>query len=739
MLKGSKISIAVFIAVSFILSLYSNPIWASKKTYHKKLYKSLKKKELTKLPDIKNYPQADGIVIYESIQKPQFYGYYSLWDINYSEIHYKLWEIINPNVPRFKKLVVKLGTDGELTDFMLNIFTPDRQLQKFKKKDISFSQVNPTKGTISLPDLVSKTIIEMKVIVKHKQPLYWDKLIIHSPDPIIYFRYGFSHPVFHKQSPTKYYEKITELNPFFYRFRAFDNIQKKFLKVQEDDKGFFFVFNNIPAFLPKPHGLPKANSSSMVSFALNQLIIKNPIAKFDKEKDVKLMQLPANIESLPNKQKIEKIKSAGSPAGFKLPFENWSEVYDYVLYDMMNRLKTSKLFAEKAKEMIGETTIPSLKTKKIYKKILSDFSCTNHNYMKPNITVKDLEHVLSAKKGSSLEIGFVFWGLLQNLEINSKIGLAFSRDKFLGKFDRKFPIPVNFNEAIVFAGKGKRAKYYYPVDASVKAGKYPPELDGADVLWLNLKSKEELKNEPKNQTDPKSPYIKIMKRTRIKADWQLLDFGSPTVNKIVSKIAINVAQDGSLSNKALISFTGHEETLVLRELLGKNKTEIEKYVSKWFNIRAPQAKVTKTAVKNLHSMSKNLTFELEFELPLKLKANNLEISFDFYNENEALFYKADENLNSAFVLPFRAFVWDDFMVTFEKGWKVTKSPEKKQFKSKEGMAAINLRQNKIQFNYQRGFSQVQIFTKEKEMGTLTDFYKKIREFSDDDVLTLEKI
>ena len=138
----------------------------------------MKKVGLEVIPSSDAYPDAAAVIILDHIYKRQFFGFYSLWDTTYQEERYRLWKILNPEEKRLQQVRIDLGSTGTLEEFELTVFTPDGELTKIKQNQVTVKETSyPEGGTaykqgiVDLPALTRDTVVEMKYIIKFKEPL----------------------------------------------------------------------------------------------------------------------------------------------------------------------------------------------------------------------------------------------------------------------------------------------------------------------------------------------------------------------------------------------------------------------------------------------------------------------------------------------------------------------------------------------------------------------------------------
>lgn len=720
--------------ICFSCSIFITAAVAKENDYDKKLFKHLKKFDVKDLPDNEQYPGADAIIIFDRIQKRQFFGFHSMWDIT-QEIHrYKVWKVLKPEVERLKSIVIELGDSRKLDEVELMIYPPAGEAVKVKEKEFT---KDAAAATYQFSGLAADTIVELTYVVKEDAPLHWENYYIQGPDPIVRLHYGFTTPEFVKLAPTHYYTPVAHANPFSYRFRVFDSVQKKLLKPQTDSEGFYFDFSDQPAWLPAPYALPKANRSSLITFCVNELIVKNTLEmNYDEEKHQQYMQIPASdlIQSGNLSARQGELKKAGSPAAYKYDFSQWDNVADYLYFDVLKAIAKSEVFSAKSKEITENATISAIATKRIYEYCANNFTVEKSETNDYSPTLKTLEAALKDGKASQRDMGFLLWGLFHHAGIETSVALGFDHSVLVGEVDKKLPMPLNFDMGLVL--QKDKNKLYFPGDPAVAMGHYPPELEGTSLLCFTLEANSD--EEIQTTTDPKSPYITQKTQTRVKTEWFNLSPGSPLDNKTVNKLELTVAEDGSITTTLATSFVGHNETLLRRKIISLSEEDAKKELEKWVSMRTPDTSVKITKMKNWNKSSGSLEFEAELTLPIKVENDTLTIPFSLFNESEVIPLDELKDRQRDVFFPFRYFNFDDFMITYEKGWQLKTAPENVQNKSNVGMIGVNIRQNEISFNYQRGFSMFQYFTPMESISQLLDFYKQIKEVETSDILVLEK-
>lgn len=704
----------------------------------KKILKHLKKYDIKAIPEDKDYPDAEAVIIHDHILKRQFFGVNSLWDFTWQEERYKVWKVLKPEVERFKTVILELGATGQLDDFEMIVYNPAGEETKIKKDQVQVKDIETPAGgrkfrqaIVSLPKLVAGTYIEMTLVIKHNTPLYWDKMILGGLDPIFTLYYGITLPDFTRNTPTSLYRPVVITNPLAYRFRAFDATKKKPLTQTMDKDIFFFNFEKIPAWRPGPNVLPLANTTSYVGFSLNELIVKNPLGKYD-EKFEDYMQIPSDTPQT-------FIINAGSPEGFRLPFESWDAAADFVYGDVMIDLAKSAVFADVAKKIIGDQTVEGVKIKTIYDYLATDFQVFPSalpELMPP--TVANLEKSLQEKKALACDLGFIFWGLLKQIGVSAWVGLGYSQDQYFGEYDRKFAQMVPFTQSMVTTGTGPGMKIYFPGDSSVRMGGYPPEIASVDFLLMALKTDDELTKEPANSRDPKSPYITVRKSTRVKTSWQAIDSGNPTANKISGKYEITVGETDSVTMSGTVTFAGFKEIEQRRSLKGLDETKAVEAAKAWFAKVSPGVTIESLKINNLDKVNADLAYAVKITAPYTIKDGKLSIPFNLFDTKQLLPFTLGETKPAYLFMPYRFGIFDDFMVTFEKGWKVASAPAKSEHKVNEGLLMINIRETPIQYNYQRGYAFTQIFLPEDKVQGALDLIKKIEDVGKSDALLLEK-
>lgn len=728
--------VVVLFAISAIVIV---PVLYAKEdmAYDKKLYKHLKKRDIKELPQNNEYPDAAAIIICDEILKEQFFGYYSIWDITYKENRYKVWKVIKPEEARLQKVEIDLGNNKEVEEFKLTIYPLQGEDQKIKKEEMKLHTYTYPEGgseykkaVLELPELSPNTILEMEYVLNVSETLFWDEVVIQGQDPIVYYSYGFLPPEFIRLSPTQLYGPVAHKNQFLYRFRAYDPIKKKLLTPEKKKNGFYFNFHNLPAIDLSPHLLPLRNRSAFVAFTVDDIIIKDPVARYE-EDDQNYMQISPDTDA-------NFIRSAGSPDAYKISISDWSAIADFLYFDLFNGIADSQVFADQAKALVGDVSSDTMKIQKIYSFLANEFTLSEFRPPIYALPIKDLEILLEKKTSSRGDLGFIFWGLLHHAGIASKVGLGFTHNEFVGEFDRKFPLPIHFSTSLILIGEGEKAKAYYPGDPFVKMGSYPPEIDGSDFLIVSMKSQEEIAKGQLYETDKLNPYIKLRKMYRLNASWQMLQVSSPLANKISTKFEINVAEDGTITAKAMTIFYGHTETDLRRQLSGLDQTEVEKVATDWYAKQLTSGEIVKATVKNFDKLTGTLEFDAEIKPAFTIKDNQLTIPFSFFNQTHTLPISEEYKNNEMILLPYRSFVWNDFMVRFDKKWTINKAPESKKFQAEEGMAATNIRQTELDFNYQRGFTLTKIFVKGDEVGNMFGYFDKIKELETTDVLVLQK-
>ncbi|MBN2381421.1 hypothetical protein JXQ70_00930 [bacterium] len=714
--------------------------------YDKKLFRHLQKKDIEQIPANEDYPGADAIIIYDETIKEQYFGYYSLWDITYKELGYKVWKVVNPSVERLQKVVIELSNNKEVDEFEINLYPFQGESQRFKKENLQVQTYTYPEGgseykkaVLELPAMASNCVIEMEYILNVRKPLFWEKFLIQGLDPIVQFHYGFRTPEFVKMSPTQLYAPVAHNNPFLYKFRAFDAVNKKLVEPKQKN-GFFFSFEKLPSISEADGMLPKANKSSFLAFCVNDLIIKDPVdSRYDEKYEAYMQISPDTPQNF--------ISSAGSPAAYRIPFHDWACVSDYLYFDLFDDILKSKVFEEVAATIIGDLSEDvrknqTLLIQKAYNFLSKDFVIDDFRPAEVYaLTIKDIERALTNRKAHQFDLGFIFWGLLQHVGIEAKLGVGFTHDAFLGEFDRKFPIPIQFNTSLVVVGQKEKAQLYYPGESTLRMGSYPPEIEGADFLIISLRDKAVLAEENLYLTDKLNPYINVRQNSRVTAEWQLLQVGSPTANKTSSKFELTVAEDGTIVTKAVTTFCGHEETLIRRALQGLDQQAAEQFARDWYTKQLENAEISSVSLKHVNDFAANVEFDAEFSLPFAVKDNTLAIPFSFFNQTKVLpiTEKQAEELGHEVVFPFMSFVWNDFMVTFDKGWKIQSGAQSTNFQKPEGMVATNIRQTENQFNYQRGFTMTSIYLKDQQIQELLGYFAKIKELEKADILVLEKI
>jgi len=741
MFRFNTLSFA-FVCMLCVVSLIAVPLINAKEDmdYDKKLYKILKKKEIKTLPSNSDYPGADAIVIHQEIFREQFFGYFSLWDITYKEKCIKIWKVINPAEPRLQKVTIELGQVNEIEEFDLYLYPFKGESARFKITNLQIQTYNYLEGgtaykraVLDLPALQPDTIIEMEYILEVKEPLFFDYDILQGADPILSLSYGFAPPEFIRLAPTQLYAPVSHSNQFQYKFLAFDAVNKKAV-LPKQKNGFFFTFNDLPAIKVDKQHLPLANQSSFIAFCVNELIIKDPLARYDEAYQAYMQIPPETADNF--------IRSAGSPEAYKIGFANWDDVSDYLYFDLLDGIQNSTVFAAVAKEIVSDISGDILKLQKIYNFMATEFTRTEYRpdflYALP---LKDIETALTNRQAHQFDLGFIFWGLLHHAGITGSLGVGFDHNQYIGEYvlGRKFPMPTAFNTSLVLVGEAEKARLYFPGDPALRLGSYPPEIEGSDFLILTLKTQAERANENLYQTDKLNPYIKVRQNPRMTTEWQFLQIGVPTVNQVASKLELNISEEGAIKVIAQSTFSGHEETVVRRELLGKSSTDAEKYAREWYEKQLENATINSLSIKHLNDFAAALEFDAELALPLEIKDNTLSIPFSFFNQTKLLPVADAQKKVDALFFPYRSFVWNDFMVTFEKGWKVKSKSQPAKIETENGMIATNIRETEIQYNYQRGFTLIKIFMSGQEVQTLLDYFSKVKELELSDVLVLEKI
>ncbi|MBN2383536.1 hypothetical protein JXQ70_11690 [bacterium] len=756
--RAIRLSSIVVMLMLYTLGMGVSAVFAATH-YHRAMTKRFRELDLKTIPARENGADASAIVILEEITDRQYYGYYSMWDVTHIEERNRIWKVLDPSEERTGWLEVDLADTLEIVSFKVNIYYPDGTMVKLRKADLRLENYRDSitgeryqRGLLLLPGIVADTIIDLSSAVHYDYPKHWEKMYIQGPDPIDLFRYTLTRPVFHRLAPTRYYEPVTQLCIPTYRFRAYDSNKRMYVPVHETPEGHTVVFNNVPACVGSDHSLPCGNTSSFIEYNVQELLVKNPLDTVYKPEYKQYMNIPAYLTEelkpypLDNQQAKENVlKSAGSPAAYRISFYTWDFIIDYFYYDILESLTKSKKFREYAEQLRAaeEQSGPKGQLDRariLYNHLSQSFRC----YRSPDLshryapTIKVLEESLEQKTVTPLTVGLIYWGLLYHSDIYSRIGFGFTRDQFSGKFDRQYPVPLHFNAALVVLSHGREEHYLYPGNKYVRFGDPAPELENADLLVTYFRPKDLLRHATNTRRDVLHNFIEKREYPRLTTYWVQLPATAPEMHTCNTMLEISLTDPGQFKARATTRFSGHPET-EMRQALGElSGPEQSVFVRNWFQQQLTDCEVISVEFSGSDSLDRPLMFEAVLETDLDQTETGLKVPLTFFSQKKLFSFLWENPFKTTIFFPYLSTMETTFTLKVGSNWHIVDTPQEVTYSTPQGRFEQHVFQSEDTLIVTRHFQVSQYLFLRESQQFIRSFFETMFAHEQSDWITVTR-